>query len=325
MISGKWIANAVSTAAELGIADLLAGGAKSIEDLAAQSRTHPPSLYRLLRALAAVGVFAETGGQRFELTPLAECLRSDSPDSVRAFARFAGAPFTAKPWCELLHCVRTGETAVKKVYGLDNGFDYFKDHPAESEIFNQAMTSISRKSAPVLVQAYDFGRFRQVVDVAGGHGVLLLTILKQYPSVRGVIFDLPHVVAGANEAIAAAGLTRRCNAEGGDFFRSVTPGADAYILKHIIHDWDDERSRIILENCRRAMAPGGRVLVMESVIAPGNDFSLGKLLDLEMMVLPGGKERTEEEYRALFASAGLRLAGLTPTDGLESIIEAVAE
>lgn len=321
MLAGKWISASLSVVAELCIADQLANGAKTPEQLAAAVSAHAPSLYRVLRALASVGVFAETEGGRFALTPLAECLRSDTPDSVREFARFMAIPGASRSWEQLLHCVKTGGTGLQKAFGAENPFDYFHTHPDEAAIFHRAMTDNSRQSAPAVAQSYDFGKFHQVVDVAGGRGLLLATILQRHPNLKGVLFDLPQVIAGANDALASYGLNGRCRTVAGDFFQAVPAGADAYLLKHIIHDWDDERSVAILRNVRKAIDTSGRLLVVEVVIGPGNEPSFGKLLDLEMMVIPGGRERTADEYRDLFAAAGFRLTGIHATPAPTSIIE----
>ncbi|HLK48722.1 MAG TPA: methyltransferase [Bryobacteraceae bacterium] len=323
MLTGKWISASLSVVAELGIADLLAQGDKTALELAAATSAHASSLYRVLRALASVGVFAETEGGRFTLTPLAECLRSGVPNSMKEFARFVAMPGASRSWEQLLHCVKTGESGLRKAFGAANPFDYFKTHPEEAKIFDGAMTDNSRQSAPAVAEAYDFGAFRQIVDVAGGRGLLLATILKRFANVNGVLFDLPAVIEGAKAALASYGLDGRCQAVGGDFFQEVPSGADAYILKHIIHDWDDERAAAILRNIREAMDPSGRVLIVEVVIAPGNEPSFGKLLDLEMMVIPGGRERTGDEYRELLAAAGFRLAQIHPTYAPPSIIEGV--
>jgi hypothetical protein len=257
------------------------------------------------------------------LTPLADCLRSDVPNSMREFARFLAIPAASRSWEQLMHCVKTGETGLRKVFGVQSPFEYFKTHPEEQAIFDAAMTDNSRQSSPAVAQAYDFGKFRQLVDVAGGRGLLLGTILQHYPQLRGVLFDLPSVIAGAHGTLASFGLDGRCQTVGGDFFQSVPEGADAYILKHIIHDWDDERSVTILRNVRKAIDRSGRLLVIEPVIAPGNEPSFGKLLDLEMLVIPGGRERTAEEYRELFAAAGFQLAQIHRTAAPPSVIEGV--
>jgi hypothetical protein len=323
VLTGKWVSASISVVAELGIADLLAKGDKTADELADAVSAHGPSLYRVLRALASVGVFAETEGRRFTLTPLAECLRGNVPNSVREFARFIAIPAASRSWDHLMHSVKTGETGLRKAFAVNNAFDYLRTHPEEAAIFDGAMTDNSRRSAPAVAQAYDFGRFRQLVDVAGGHGLLLATILQRFPSLEGVLLDLPEVVAGANKTLAPYGLDDRCKIIGGDFFQAVPAGADAYILKHIIHDWDDERALAILRNIRKAIQPSGRLLIVEVIIAPGNEPSYGKLLDLEMLVIPGGRERTSDEYRDLFAGAGFRLAEIHQTTAPTSIIEGV--
>ncbi len=312
MISGKFVSQAIAVAAELGIADLLKDGERSTADLAAASGAHEPSLYRLLRALASAGVFTETGPRRFALTPLAECLRSDTPDSLSMMARFWAMPMVWDAWREFSYSVRTGEPALRKL-GIENPFLYLKHHPEQAELFNHAMSQFSRHAAPAVADAYDFSRFHSIVDVAGGHGALLGTVLERNPHLKGVLFDLPEVIAGA-----PAG---RYETAAGSFFDSVPAGADAYMMKHIIHDWDDERSATILRNCHRAMTKDGRLLVIEMVIPPGNDPFPGKWLDLEMLAIPGGKERTEEEFRALFEAGGFELTQIIPTAVPVSIIE----
>jgi len=323
MIMGKWVSAAISAAAELGIADQLAGGDKTVDELAAATSAHAPSLYRLLRSLASVGIFAETQTRRFTLTPLAQCLRSDVPDSMREMARFSIMPAAWQAWGELVHSVKTGESGVRKAFAVDNPFDYFKDHPEEAAIFDGAMTDMTRQTAPGVAQAYDFGRFGTLMDVAGGRGFLLATILKRHPNLRGILLELPHVAESARQTFAAEDLDYRCQVVSGDFIESVPPGADAYLMKHIIHDWDDAHALTILRNIHKVIQPSGRLLLVETVVPTGNEPSFAKLLDLEMMVLPGGLERTRDEYRDLFAAAGFRLLEIYPSHGPESIIEGV--
>ncbi len=319
MIFGKWIAMAISVSAKLRLADALAQGPKSVAELATQSSTHAPSLFRLLRALASVGVFAEEADGRFRQTKLSEVLRSDVPGSMRAVADYCGAGWSWKPWGQLLETVRTGKTAFDEVFG-EPVFDYLAKNPVESEIFNEGMTGFSIQESPAVAEAYDFSPFATVVDVGGGHGQLLTTILSKYPAPQGIVFDSPHVAEGATPRLAEAGLSGRCRAEGGDFFLAV-PAGDAYVLKHIIHDWPDARATTILRNCRAAANPGAKLLLVEMVIPPGNEPSPGKLLDLEMLVIASGKERTEEEYAALFDTAGWRLTRVVPTKSPVSVIE----
>jgi hypothetical protein len=310
MLAGKWVSRAISAAAELGIADHLASGPRTAAELAAACGAREREVYRLLRALASVGVFVEIAPRQFALTAVAEPLRSDAPDSIRNMARFIGMPMTWRAWEPLTESVRTGKP------GIENAFGYLKDHAGEAEIFNNAMTDLSRQAGAAVADAYDFSRFRKLVDVAGGHGKLLATILERHPMLSGVLFDMPHVIAGAR-----ANLPARCEAASGDFFQAVPAGADAYLLKHIIHDWDDDEAAAILRSCRRAIAADGRLLVVEMVIPAGNEPHFGKLLDLEMLAIPGGLERTEEEFRALFASAGFEVTGVIPTQSPVSIIE----
>jgi hypothetical protein len=322
MIAGKWVSQALYVLAKLGISDLVAAGIHDSDSLARETGTHPASLYRVLRATASLGVFSEYEPGRFELTPLAECLRSDVPQSLRSFAIFVGDSYTWRPWGELLQSVRTGLPSFEPVMGMPP-FEYLARNPEAGNVFDDAMTNFSRMETPALVSAYDFFGITRLVDVAGGRGSLLAEILKQNPHIGGILFDLPSVIEGARNNIEAEGLGGRCEVIAGDFLQSVPQGADAYILKHIIHDWDDERSIAILRNIERSMASDSKVLVMEMVIEPGNEPSFGKLLDLEMLVIPGGQERTEAEYRRLFAAAGLRLTKVYPTQAPISIIEGV--
>ena len=323
MLNGEWIAQAIAVAATLGIADLLADGPKNAEQLASAASTHADSLYRLLRALSSVGVFAETDDGRFTLTPLAECLRSDAGNSMRNMARMRALPFVRQSWSELLQSVRTGESGMKQVYGTVNPFGYLSEHPEDAKVFDDAMTEISRNVGPAVAEAYDFGRFRKIVDAGGGHGMLLTTILRRHAGPRGIVFDLPHVVRGASTAIEAAGLADRCEAVPGDIFESMPSGANAYVMKAIIHGFDEERASLILKNIRRAIASDGRLLLIEHVVPAGNEPSLGKLADLQMLVMAGGRERTRREFEDIFAKGGFRLAAIHPTAAPQSIVEGV--
>jgi O-methyltransferase domain len=322
LLVGKCISMAISVVAKLRVADHLADGPKSLADLAAQTETHAPSLFRVLRALSSVGVFAEQADGRFALTPTGEYLRTGVKGSLRGLADIWGSDWTWRPWGHMLDTVRTGRTAFDNVFG-EPLFDYLGKHPDESAVFNEAMTGFSSKVAPAVAEAYDFSPFKTVVDVGGGHGVLLSTILRSYAGVNGIVFDSPHVVAGAEDAIRNAGLTGRCRAVGGDFFRSVPDGGDAYLMKHIIHDWPDEQASTILRHCRKGVNPGGRLLLVEMVIAPGNAADFGKVLDLEMLAIPSGRERSEAEYRQLLGGSGWRLTRVLPTESPTQIIEAV--
>jgi hypothetical protein len=321
LIFGKCISMAISVAAKLRVADLLADGPKTLADLANATETHAPSLYRILRTLAAAGVFAEQVDGRFALTPMSQYLRTGAKGSVRGMADFFGSDWSWRAWGHLLETVQTGRTAFDSIFG-EPVFDYLAKHPDESAVFNEGMTGFSSNIAPAVAEAYSFAAFKTIVDVGGGHGVLLNTILQAYEGVKGIVFDSPHVVVGAEDAIHTAGLTGRCRAVGGDFFRSVPAGGDAYLMKHIIHDWPDDRATTILRNCREGVKPGGKLLLVELVIAPGNTADLAKVIDLEMLAIASGQERTEVEYRQLLAGAGWRLTRVLPTKSPTQIIEA---
>lgn len=319
MLTGYWISQAVYVAAKLGLADLLKDGPRTVDDLASATQTRPRPLYRLLRALASVGVFAEDGQGRFSLTPLGECLRSDVPGSQRAMAITAGELFYPA-WGELLYSVQTGGTAFEKVYGQPV-FDYLSQNPAQARLFDETMVGVHGRETVAMLDAYDFTGVRVLADIGGGNGSVLTAVLKQHPALRGILFDLPGVAERARTNVEAAGLAGRCQVVGGSFFESVPAGADAYLLRHIIHDWDDEKATAILRNVHRAMGAGRKLLVVESVIPPGNEPSFGKLLDLTMLVIPGGEERTEEEYRRLYGAAGFHLTRIVPTKAEVSVIE----
>jgi hypothetical protein len=323
MTTGVWTAQALWAAALLGVADQLASGPKTREELAAATRTLPGPLYRVLRALACVGVFAEQPDGRFANTPASETLRSDVPGSLRAYVVFVGQPWHVAAFGELLHSLRTGRPAVERVIGKPI-WDFFASNAEQARIFNEGMTGIIAETVEAVREAYDFGGIETLVDVGGGLGVLLGAILAANPTLCGVLFDQPSVVGGAAATFARLGVTARATAVGGDFFQEV-PRGDAYILSHIIHDWDDERSIAILRTIHRCAAPGARLLLVEAVIPTGNEFSFGKLLDLEMLALPGGVERTEAEYRSLLGAGGFRLARVLPTRAPTNIVEAFAE
>jgi hypothetical protein len=320
LVNGYQVSQAIHVAATLGIADRLKDGPRSADDLAAATGTHPGSLYRLLRALAAVGVFHEDGSQRFTLTPMGDCLRSDAANPVGPWAAFIGRPYFWQAWGHLLHSVRTGENAFQHVHCADV-WKYRSEHAEEGAIFDRAMTAISRGVIDAVVGSYNFGVFPCVVDVGGGQGALLAGILRSHRAVRGILFDQPHVVAGADELLRKAGVADRCEVVSGSFFERVPEGGDAYMLKAILHDWEDEAAVAILQACRRAIRPGRRLLVLERLIAPPNEQPDAKFSDLNMMVSPGGRERTREEFAALFAAADFRLVAVAPTGTRLSVIE----
>lgn len=321
MMTGYWVSQSVYIAAKLALADLLEGGPKHYEELAAATHTHAPSLFRVLRALASVGVFSEGEPGCFALTPIAALLRTNAPNSMRALGiMYCEEQYQA--WGDMLQSVQTGNTAFDRVFETSY-FTYLAQHPQSNETFNQAMTGWSAQVDSALLAAYDFSSFGTVIDVGGGYGRLLSAILRTYPRVRGVLFDQHHVVAGASELFLAGGVTGRCELVGGDFFVDVPSGGDAYVLAQIVHDWDDERSRTILRNCRRSMKSTGKLLIVEMVIAPGNEPDFGKFLDLHMLALVGGRERMEAEFRTLLAETGFALTSIVPTHAGPSVVEAV--
>ena len=322
IVNGYQLSQAIHAAAELGIADLLAEGPRASEELAAITETHAPSLYRLLRALAAFGVLREEPERRFALTRLGDPLRRDAPDSVHGWAAFIGRPYFWQVWGNLLHSVRTGETGYAHAFGTD-AWSYRAAHPEESAIFDAAMTSNSRRSAEAVVDAYDFSRFGCIVDVGGGRGALLARVLQAAPGARGILFDQAHVVSGAAATLEAAGVAERCEVAGGSFFEMAPDGGDAYMMRSILHDWDDADCLRILRTVAGAMRDGAMLLVIEQLVAPANEGPETKLSDLNMLVSPGGRERTREEFATLFERAGLRLERVVPTAGTHSIIEGV--
>ncbi|ALD19918.1 methyltransferase [Hymenobacter sp. DG25A] len=324
MLFGFAASRAIGVAAELGIADLLQDGAQSAEELARQTNSHARSLYRVLRACASVGVFSEDENQRFALTPLAQPLLTNDPGSLRAFATMITTDWQFQTWAQLPYSVRTGKPAFDEVHGMTS-FDYFWSNDQAGKVFNDAMTSNSAHASAAVVEAYDFSPFARLVDVGGGHGILLASILKKYPQLRGVLYDVPAVAEAAQTLLEAHGVADRCERQSGDFFQSVPSGGDAYIMKHIIHDWNDAQCVAILQNCRQAMPANGKVLVVEIVVPEGNAPSVGKFLDLQMLLYLPGCERTEPEYRRLFDQAGLDLTRIIPTRSPFSILEGVAK
>lgn len=311
---------AVCVAAKLGLPDLLESRAQSANELALSLGAHSPSLYRLLRTLSGAGIFQEDAGGRFQNTPLSELLRSDVPGSMRDLAIMFAQDWQWENWGQLLHCVMTGEDAQRKLYGMDS-FSYFAQDAAVGAVFNRAMTGLSAAVAPAIAEACDLDGVKTVADLAGGHGQLLSAFLKREPALQGILFDLPNVLEGADALLEEAGVRDRVELIPGDFFQSVPEGADLYTLKHIIHDWDDAKSVAILKNVRAAMKPEARVAVIEMVVPEGNEPSPAKILDLQMMVMENGKERTEAEYRALYEAAGLELTRIVPTKSPYSLVE----
>ena len=318
-MTGHIVASAVNIVARLGVSDKLAAGPRTAEDLARETGVNADALYRVMRALSSVGLYEEVSPRTFALTPAGGAL-CDGP--IRWMALWIAGEFNFHVYANAMHSVKTGESAVPATTG-SAVFEHFARNPELSKVFNDAMTGFSAAVIPAVIEAYDFNGIDTLVDVAGGHGAVLTGILQKYPSMKGVLFDLDHVIEGAKPQIAAQGLSARVSTASGDFFKSVPSGGDAYIMKHIIHDWDDEKASTILENIRKVLPKGGRVILIESVIPAGNEPGLGKIIDLEMLVMPGGRERTEQEFRALFDRAGFRLARVVHTKSPLSVVEAL--
>ena len=326
LATGYRLSQAIYVFTKLGIADLLASGPKTADELAHAAGAHAPSLYRLLRVMAACAVVTEPSPGTFALAPSGTCLRRDAPDSVRSAVLLFGSENFWTTWGDLLHCVRTGETAFSHLFGVGGTFDYLPTHPDDAALFNAGMGDVAALTARAIVAAYDFSSARVLVDVGGGRGALISAILNAHPRLRGVLFDLPRVVDAARAELERAGIANRCEAVGGDILSSVPGGGDVYLLSRVIHDWDDEKSILILRNCRAAMARTSKLLLAErtipETIEPGFHAQAQLLSDLNMLVRNGGRERTDNEYSALFAAAGLRLSRTIPT-GIEiGLIEA---
>ncbi|MGH9690097.1 MAG: methyltransferase [Candidatus Acidiferrales bacterium] len=321
LLTGPHVGSAVSCLAQLGIPDLLEAGPKSAEELASQIGSDPQSLYRLMRATASVGVLSEGPDGKFSETPMSAVLRANANPSLRALAIMQSREWHVRGWEQLEYCVRTGKQALDKVYGKP-AFEYLKQHPEEARVFNETMTAFSMIESPAVAEAYSFGEFHSIVDVGGGHGLLLATILTRNPRLKGTLYDMPHVIDGAKNG-SLKPVMERCTLTSGDMFSSVPAGADAYLMKHIIHDWPDDLCVKILKACRKGVNAGGKLLVVDSVIQPGNDFSPSKFLDLQMLIFPGGRERTEKQFRDLFTAAGWRMTRIIRTAVSDSIAEGV--
>ena len=325
LIGGYRISQALYVAVELGIPDLLSSGPQHSDDLAAKTKAHAPTLYRILRFLAGAGLFDEISPREFELTQLGSALRADIPGSICPAVRLWLSESHWLPWGHLLHSVRTGQHAFSHAHGMGL-FDYLRKNADISAVFNAAMTAGSTRLGSAIVKHYDFFGIRRIVDVGGGHGFVLATILASNPSMRGVLYDLPDVVAGVGPMLHEAAVRERCEIVGGSFFNSIPPGADAYVLKQIIHDWDDDQSLTILLNCRAVMPKAAKILLIERRIEQDHREAMRALhIDMEMLVNVSGMERTDAEYRSLLERAGFRLAKIVPLmDGAGfSLFEAV--
>ena len=321
LMDGFRVTQAIHAAVDLGIPDLLSDSERTADDLAEASGADPSALYRLLRALASLGVLHEAEGRRFSLTALGEPLRGDVHGSLRGWVRLTGRDHVWRSWGNLANAVRSGENSFRQLHGA-GVFEWRAEHPEESTIFDEAMMSLTAAANAAILAAYDFGRFGTIADIGGGNGTLLASLLEAHPRARGILFDQTHVVSGAEPVLRAAGVSDRCDVVAGSFFEAVPEGGDAYVLKSIIHDWEDEESVEILSACRQAMAARSVVLLVERDLGAPNENPAAKLSDLNMLVMPGGRERSDDEYAALFAKAGLRHSSTTLAANGYAVIEA---
>ncbi|HSU31556.1 MAG TPA: methyltransferase [Bryobacteraceae bacterium] len=320
LLLGKHITYSLSAIARMGVADHMDTAPVQIDELARKTGANPPSLYRVMRMLASVGVFEEVPEKSFRLTPVGQLLKTDAPGSLRYSAIQFGDQWSTRPWEHFTETVRTGENGVRKAYGKDI-FELFVDLPEQAEVFNRSMTNISAAMVEPIASAYDFSSIDRLADVGGGHGMLLASILTRHPHMQGVLYDLPEVVASAGAKPHLAGCEARVRIESGSFFEHVPSGCDAYIMKFILHDWSDDHCRQILSATRKEFPTNGRILVCEQIVADGP--GLAKLVDIEMLAMTvGGKERTLAEFSDLFSSAGLRLTEVFRTESPLCILEA---
>ena len=318
MITGYWPAQAIHVAARLKLADLIKQSPRTAAELAKPTGTHAPSLYRLLRALASVEIFREDDQGRFHLTPMAECLL-DMHGSQRAVALMMGGEHYAS-WGELLYSIQTGKPAFDHLYKKPV-FDWLSEHPEDAKIFDAAMTGFHGPETQAMIDAYDYAGANTVVDIGGGNGTVLAAVLKRHPQIKGILYDLPGVIERAKQNLEAQGLSSRCQFIAGSFFEAAPPGGDVYQMRHIIHDWTDEQCRTILGHVRKVIPKHGKLLVIEMVIKPKNEPQPAKWLDLNMLAIPGGRERTEAEYRTLYEDSGYKLERIVPTPTEVSVIE----
>lgn len=322
MVMAIWSARAIYAAAQLAIPDHLKGGPLCLEELSRLTGCHPPSLHRLLRALASSEIVTEVSTDCFGLTTLGDALRTDAPGSARALVLTIAGDWQWGAWGNFLHSLRTGESGLLKYSGLDL-FSYLAAHPEDRSHFNEAMIGIHGATTSAIVTAYDFNSFDSIVDVGGGTGTLLKTILKATQRPHGVLFDLPETAQEARQGLAKDGLLDRCAVADGDFFRSIPAGHDCYIMAHVLHDWTDTQATAILRNCRQAISQKGRLLIIEAVLPEGDTPHHGKLMDLLMLTVTGGVERTRREFSGLLAGSGFRLERTIPTNTHQSVIEAI--
>jgi len=320
VITSFWSSRAVYIIAKLGVPDLLTGGAKSAEELATATNTHAPALYRILRALESLGILSSPEPRKFGLTPVSELLVTSAPGSMRWFVISELGEEHYPAWGNLMHSVRTGEIAFDNHFGKDI-WSYFKDNPEQGALFNDSMSGMTQVANESIVDVYDFSPFKKIVDVGGGHGALLTSILKSAPAASGILFDSEQVISGARPKIEAAGMADRCEIIAGNFFEAVPAGGDAYVMKWIIHDWNDELSITILKNIRQQIAANGRVIIFDTVVPETSEPDFSKFFDLNMLVMTGGKERTAKEFAQLLEASGFKLVRIIPTATPTAIVE----
>ena len=324
-ITGVWVSQAIYVAAYLRLADLLKDGEKHIEELAKSTGTKSPRLYRLLRALASIGIFIETKPRRFLLTQKAEYLRSDNAHSLRSLSMAIGDEWSWRSWGKMLNIIKNGELPLEKLYGSKNAYEYFADNPESNKIFGNAMTDFTKNTiVPAVLEIYNFSGINKLVDVGGSHGALIASVLIANPQLNGVLFDLPQVTNYSSKLLCEEGVADRCEIVSGDFFLSIPPGGDVYILSQILHGFDDDSCIRILKNVRQSIKENGRLIVIQSIIFDGNEPSFNKFLDLELMILDiGARERTEDEYRQIFQASGFHLSKISSPSGPVSLIEGI--
>ncbi len=322
MGTAHWLSKLIYTAAKLDLADTLADGPKSAAELAGPMGLHQPSLHRFMRSLAGFGILKSAGEGRFGLTPLGEALKTGAPGSARSTILTFGGPTIAKAFDRIDHSLKTGETGFEAEFGMPM-FDYLAEHPDEASMFSESMVGFHGGETPAVAAAYDFSPFETIIDIGGATGNMLAAVLNRYSGPRGILYDMPHVVRDAPALLEAAGVSDRVTIESGSFFERVPAGGDAYILSHIVHDWNEDQCRTILGNVRKAMKPDGKVLIVEFVLPEDDTPHLGKLADMVMLVIPGGQERTPTEYDELLGKAGFKMNRVVPTDSPVSVVEAI--
>jgi hypothetical protein len=318
-----WPSRLIVAAAQLGLADHLAAGPRAAADLSSGLGLHTRALHRFMRTLASFGILTLHENDTFTLTPLGEALRSDAPGSARSTILAMAGPAMWTAWGEFNHALETNRPAWDKVHGMPL-FDWLAQHPNEAAMFSEGMIGVHGGEPPTVAEAYDFSTCETIIDVGGATGNMLAHVLSRHPQPRGILYDRPHVVKDAPALLQARGVADRVSIVSGDFFESVPEGGDAYILSHIIHDWTEAQCQTILGNCRRAMQPGAKLLIVEFVLPEGNTPHFGKLADMVMLAIPGGEERTAREYSTLLASAGFTMTRVVPTTSDVSIVEAVS-